>query len=95
MFHDRLWVLNLGIKCGCHFKPVPSPLIPTAVFVNTRAENLEEFSRGCLSVRGTVCHVQFTASLSCPVTLWMQMPDLGESSLKPLSSGSETCLDAV
>lgn len=68
MFHDRLWLLNLGMKCGCHFKPVSSPFIPMAVFVNTRAENLE-LSRGFLSVGEAVCHVQFTASLSCPVTL--------------------------
>lgn len=49
----------------------------------------------CTAEIQAVCHVQFTASLSCPVTLWMQMPDLGESSLKPLLSGSETCLNAV
>ena len=35
MFHDRLWLLNLRMKCVCYFKPVSSPFIPMAVFVNT------------------------------------------------------------
>ena len=68
IFPGRLWLLNLGMKHGFISGQSPSPFIPVAVFVNTWAQNLE-VSRGCLLVGKAVCHVQFTASPSCPVTL--------------------------